>query len=319
MHSLLKSVKSFIGYDIFVVLRKYRNELKSLRINMKKLSLLLFAAAAFANVNAQKLPAIQQKSLRAPADIKIDGKAIDWGNKFEARNPTTELLYTIANDDKKVYLVVQTDVNDVYNRISNGGIKLVIQKNGRKNEDGAAIVKFPFQEKPGELTFNSSVYLFTVSSDAVDIRKTAVQKPVSAEQADSIMKANNAKLAAGTKWIYTNNIAGVDTLLSVYNDKGVGAAVAFDNKKVYTLEMAIDLKLLGLTSEKGEKFSYHLVVNGTPNKFGLGNQITVRATSNVLGSTQVTDQIRNANESINTAMAPRYATTDFWGEYTLAK
>lgn len=286
---------------------------------MKKIQLLLFATLAFANVNAQKLPNVQQRSMLAPASIKIDGKAADWGDKFEAKNNTTELMYTIANDDKRLYLVAQTDVAEVYNRISNGGIKLIIQKNGRKNEDGAMIVKFPFQEKPGELTFNSGVYRFTVTSDAINIEKTVTQKTLSVEQADSTMKANNAKLAAGTKWIYTNNITGVDTLLSVYNDKGVNAAVAFDNKKVYTLEMAIDLKLLGLTSEKGEKFSYRLVVNGTPNKFGPGNQITVRATSNMLGSTQVADQIRNANESINTAMAPRYATTDFWGEYTLAK
>jgi len=284
---------------------------------MKSLQLILFATIYFANVNAQKLPNVQQRSLLAPANIKIDGKAADWGDKFEAKNATTELMYTMANDDKRLYLVVQTDVDDVYNRISNGGIKLVIQKSGRKSEEGAAVVKFPYQEKPGELMFNSGGFRFSVNAGSISVEKMTVQKPTSTEQADSIMKVNNSKLAAGTKWIYTNGIAGVDTLLSVYNDKGIEAAAAFDNKKIYTLEIAIDWKLLGLTAEKGEKFSYHLVVNDEPHKYALVHNMVVRAAPGA--DAVVTDQTRAASESLNAAMAPRYATTDFWGEYTLTK
>lgn len=43
---------------------------------MRKMQLLLFATIVFANASAQKLPGVQQISLRAPADIKIDGKAV---------------------------------------------------------------------------------------------------------------------------------------------------------------------------------------------------------------------------------------------------
>nr|WP_294791225.1 hypothetical protein [uncultured Mucilaginibacter sp.] len=285
---------------------------------MKKLQLLLFATVAFANVNAQKLPSVQQKGLRAPADIKIDGKAADWGDKFEAKNPTTELLYTIANDDKKLYLVIQTDVADVYNRISNGGIKLIIQKNGRKSEDGAAVVKFPFQERPGELMLNSAG--FQVSSDQIGItvNKVAEKKSVSKEEADSTMQANNKKLAGGIKWIYTKGLAGVDSLVSIYNDKGIEAGVSFDNKKAFTCEITIDLQLLGLTAAKAEKFSYHLVVNGAPNKY-VGVTPIVRSAPNAAGNALIPDQIRAANETMNATFATRYVTTDFWGEYTLAK
>jgi hypothetical protein len=75
-------------------------------IKMKKLSsYLLFATIVFANADAQKLPAIQQSSLRAPAGIKIDGKATDWGAQFQAYNTATELYCTIANDAKRLYLV----------------------------------------------------------------------------------------------------------------------------------------------------------------------------------------------------------------------
>jgi hypothetical protein len=57
---------------------------------MKKLQLLLLAVLAFANANAQKLPNVQQVSLRAPANIKIDGKATEWSG-FKALNTATDV------------------------------------------------------------------------------------------------------------------------------------------------------------------------------------------------------------------------------------
>jgi len=290
---------------------------------MKKLSLLLLATAAFANVNAQKLPAIQQNSLRAPAGIKIDGKATDWGNKFEARNATTELLYTIANDDKKLYLVVQTDVEDVYNRISNGGIKLIVQKSGRRSEEGAAVVKFPYLEKPGDLIFGGSGrFQITVDQGTINVRRGAEQKPVSKEQADSIMQANNKKLTGSLKWIYTHGIAGIDSLVPIYNDKGIEAGVAFDSKKIYTCEIAVDLQLLGLTTASAEKFSYHLVVNGQPNKYSAPTApptLVISGSPSSDANPAMAERIRTTNEALQANFLPRFVTTDFWGEYTLAK
>jgi len=285
---------------------------------MKKLSLLLFATIALANVNAQKIPNVQQRSVAAPAGVKIDGKATEWG-KFEANNSTTELLYTIANDDKKLYLVAQTSISEVYNRISNGGIKLIIQKNGKKSEDGAAVVKFPYQERPGELSFNTGISRFTITGSSMTVTKEPEVKPTSVEQADSLMKVNNSKLTKNLKWIYTKGITGIDSLIPVYNDKGIEAAAAFDNKKVYTFEIAIDLKLLGLTAANAEKFSYHLVVNGTPNKMGTMGAPTITTVASAGSPAGASDMVRSLNESLSSSMAPRYATTDFWGEYTLAK
>ncbi|HCN82336.1 MAG TPA: hypothetical protein DIT07_01770, partial [Sphingobacteriaceae bacterium] len=62
--------------------------------------------------SAQKLPNIQEASLRAPAGIKVDGKATEWNNQFQAYNKATEIFYTISNDDDKLYLAVQaTDLD----------------------------------------------------------------------------------------------------------------------------------------------------------------------------------------------------------------
>ena len=285
---------------------------------MKKLSVLLFATIALANANAQKLPNVQQRSVAAPAGVKIDGRPAEWG-KFEANNSTTELQYTIANDDKKLYLVAQTAIAEVYNRICNGGIKLIIQRSGKKSEEGAAVVKFPYQERPGEVMFNTGISRFTVTGSSITVNKEPEVKPTSVEQADSLMKANNSKLTKNLKWIYTKGIAGIDSLIPVYNDKGIEAAAAFDNKKVYTYEIAIDLKLLGLTAANAEKFSYHLVVNGPPNKMGAMGVPTITTVPSAGSSTGSSDMVRSLNESLSSSMAPRYATTDFWGEYILVK
>jgi hypothetical protein len=112
---------------------------------------IIFLAAGILSAEAQKLEKTQRttgKCKNSGSNIKIDGKANDWGNKFEANNSSTELLYTIANDDTKLYLVAQTvSPYTVMNRIANGGIKLIIQKNGTKTDAGAPFVKFPFLQK----------------------------------------------------------------------------------------------------------------------------------------------------------------------------
>ena len=55
---------------------------------MKKILSILFAVITF-TATAQKLPNVQATSLRAPANIKIDGKATEWNDKFQAYNHST--------------------------------------------------------------------------------------------------------------------------------------------------------------------------------------------------------------------------------------
>jgi len=280
---------------------------------MKKIIFILSAVLAFLHVSAQKLPNIQQASVKAPANIKIDGRANDWGNKFEANNSTTELLYTIANDDKKLYLVVQTISPMVMNRIANGGIKLIIQKNGTKTDAGAPFIKFPFLQKGKRL----SIGFVNIIEDGRNGMRRAPDPKNAADAekiADSLATGNNKKLMREQKWIYTSGIAGVDTLLAVYNEKGIQAANATDSKKAYTFELAIDLKLLGLQADKAEKFSYHIVVNSEPNKYTSMLGPAFFAGDPALAA-QNEERIRRLNEQMEAA----YATTDFWGEYTLAK
>ena len=279
---------------------------------MKTITTLLLIVMT-ATLNAQKLPDVQQISVKAPANIKIDGKATDWGNKFEASNSNTELLYTIANDDKKLYLVAQTTSYAVMNRIASGGIKLIIQKNGTKTDAGAPFIKFPFLQKGKRVAI---IFMNLISTKGSVM---SAPEPKNAQEAkkimDSLVSDNNKKILREHKWIYTNGIAGVDTMLAVYNERGIQAANATDNKKAYTFELAVDLKLLGLKADGAEKFTYHIVVNGEPNKYGSMFSGGFTFAGDPALAAQNEERIRRMNEQ----MEAMYATTDFWGEYTLAK
>nr|WP_294794251.1 hypothetical protein [uncultured Mucilaginibacter sp.] len=276
---------------------------------MKKIKLLLLAAFSFTSACAQKLPGVQQVSLRAPSTVRIDGKATEWGDKFQAYNPATELFYTIANDSKKLYLIAQTDNQKVFNNIISGGLRINIQKAGNKADAGAWAVKFPYLEK-------GKILLFTLHKKG----EIPPPKELADHIADSIMIVNNKKLAANIKWIYTNGITGVDSLLSIYNDKGIEGAAAFDAKKTYTYELAIDLKLLGLSAENASKFAYHIMVNAEPNKFSMSQFFgPVTGGTNGDGSPMSQAQMDAVAQSIQKTANDISASTDFWGEYTLAK
>ncbi len=268
---------------------------------MKTLTTLLLLAITV-KLHAQKLPGVQQAGVKAPANIKIDGKANDWDNKFEANNPATELLYTMANDDKKLYLIVQTASLIVMDRIASGGIKLVIQKNGKKTDAGAPFVKFPFQEKPKRVRIS----FVQIRSGKTGIESVPdPESLVEREKFYELLAANNNKKLSELKWVYVGGITGVDKLLPVYNDNGIQAANATDSKKNFTWEMAIDLKLLGLQPDKAEKFSYHIVVNGEPNKFTDPFMLEPEVSSGQIKAPKTLEELST--------------TTDFWGEYSLVK
>ena len=260
-------------------------------------------AITFLSVNAQKLPNVQQTSLRLPANVKIDGKTTEWGDKFQAYNTATELFYTIANDDKRLYLVVQTDNQMVLSRIIMGGVTLIVQPSGQKNDKNGAYISFPWFDK------NKRKPLISLR-DKKELH--GASKEISDYFADSVMKENNKKLTTATKWIITKNIPGVDSSLSIYNNNGIEAAHAVDAKRAYNCELSIDLKSIGLSLANATKFTYHVIVNGGPGKLGA---VTFSAATDPLGNTTPAAFLEELNKSAQILTSQ----TDFWGEYTLAK
>jgi hypothetical protein len=259
-------------------------------INPNKWLFTLLVSAAFITTYGQKPPSEQKGSVRAPSTIKIDGKANEWGNKFQAYSNHTQFYYTMSNDDKNLYLTIQADEPPIIRRIINGGVTLTINKSGKKKDPEGIHITYPLLSQ------------FTVSLKNPRIRYNG---PTPVTEGDSLMNVTNKRMNDKSKEIRVIGIKGIDTLISVYNTDGIKAASAFDNKMVYTYEMAISLKTLGLSVNNPSKFVYQVMINAMESK-GINivkNESGGIVSVNIVGPNAVMGQ----------------EATDFWGEYMLAK
>ena len=268
---------------------------------MKKITLIFLVTVNFASAYAQKLPNVQQVSLRAPAKVIIDGKAEEWGEQLQAYNSTSDISYTISNDNNALFLVIQAKDVNVINTIFGYGFEFAIHRSGRKINTDKISVNYPVNPNQWANTFRKN----DVSSDA------------SASVAAEKMNANNKRLEK-LKKIIVSGIPGLDTI-SIYNEAGIMAACQFDVNGIYTVEFAIPLKHLGLAGNSGSTFSYHMTVNG----YVAPKNYTIGATPNIPGmppAPQLTPaEIEQGIAELNARIYARNPRTDFWGEYTLAK
>nr|WP_294794248.1 hypothetical protein [uncultured Mucilaginibacter sp.] len=123
---------------------------------MKKLKFLLFAAIGCASAYAQKLPNVQQVSLRAPANVKVDGKATEWNDQLQAYNTTSNISYSIANNNEMLYLVIQAKDVNVINTIFGYGFEFAIHRSGRKNDNDKIAVNYPVNPNQWANTFRKN-------------------------------------------------------------------------------------------------------------------------------------------------------------------
>jgi len=121
------------------------------------------------------------------------------------------------------------------------------------------------------------------------------------------MNVTNKRMTDRITSIKVIGIKTLDTIISVYNEDGIKAASLFDNKIVYTWEMAVSLKNLGMSTANPVKFAYNVRINEIAPTWkptvteGPGGMKTM----NFIGG-------------LKSSPNPQYA-TDFWGEYILAK
>jgi hypothetical protein len=295
---------------------------------LPKLLPVLLCGIIFFTANAQKLPNVQQVSLRAPADLKIDGKTAEWNNQFQAYNTHTDFYYTMANDDKNLYVVIQATDPAIIRRIVNGGLTLTVNESGQKRNKDAMSITYPVFEKNnrfrpnlGRVSVAAAFSRISAASsmsgsgvtviedirddNTMNVRGTAAKSPP--VNTDSLAIVNNNNMADKAKYIRVNGIKDVDSLISVYNADGIKAAASFDNKLAYTCELAIALKQLNLPVSSPVKFAYQLMIN----------EVVVRGVT-----TYTYDQAGKMTGmryvKTDVGMAGQLA-TDFWGEYTLAK
>lgn len=241
---------------------------------------------------AKKLPNIQPAELRAPDNIRIDGNAAEWDDTFRAYNRATDVFYTIANDGDNLYFIIRAVDPGIIKRITTLGITLMVNTSGKKNDKDAIAVTYPVYNK------NERPVLSMPGSATSQVK------------VDSLTNINNKRLADKAKYIKVTGIPGFDTI-SIYNEAGIKTAALFNNKMQYTCEFAIPLKHLGLSLTQPIKFAYNLVIPGMKLEDVPGVVVSIGA--NGLKRYTVPAGLATDNERLTSS------TTDFWGEYTLAK
>ena len=263
----------------------------------------LFCLITF-SITAYCQPNIQSTGVRVPVDIKIDGIATEWGDKLQAYNKATNIYYTIANDDNKLYLTIKATDPTIITKIVSGGITFTINAADKKEEKTGVAITFPAYDKN-----DKSLYLLMENKPAPtkDANKSRMQL-------DSFRNVLNSKLADHLKMIgITGTKTITDNTISVYNEQGIKAAALFDNKINYTYELSIPLKYLDVIGI--DKFSYNIKLNG---KIPTGStMIDIGRQDRILYKGP--DGIMNSAGSATPENMILVYPTDFWGEYTLAK
>jgi len=217
--------------------------------NVKSILCIVFALICY-NVSAQKVPTTQQGSLWAPQGIKIDGKLTEWGNSLQAYNKTVKLWYTLANDDKYIYLAVKSDDIDYNPKILAGGISLSINTAGKKKDKDAYVITFPVISRAGGGGRGGRGRRGGGFGQQQDTPDTAA---IVAQQQQTLATGKQIS-AIGFKEI-------TDTLISIYNEYGIKAAATIDNKGNYSAEIAIPLAMLNIPADQKE-IAYNIKVNG---------------------------------------------------------
>ncbi|RZA02941.1 MAG: hypothetical protein EOP47_05065 [Sphingobacteriaceae bacterium] len=268
---------------------------------MSKITLHLFSFLSImicVSASAQKLPAIQPNSIKPPANLKIDGKTNEWNNTFQAYNGNIDAFYSISNDDSNLYLVVKTKDETTAKKMIGAGIVLSITPEKNKFENGCSIGP----------AVNESATL-TISNAYMEFKQYAGKKDRS-KQADSSLTVVNKAVTTSMKEIIVAGVTGIDNVIPVYNEQGIRSAMLFDNSGALTWEFAVPLKYLKSAMGNKPSFFYNLIVRGMRNN---AKSVTSR-------STGVTAMVVNTPRSMGTSNQDQLMnTTDFWGEYKLAK
>jgi hypothetical protein len=273
------------------------------RITTLSFTLLLPALLSSTITKAQKLPKVQIAAVASPANIKVDGKATEWNDKFQAFNRTTEVYYTLSNSATKLYLTVQATERNIIRKIVNNGLTITIIPTDKSAKKLA--VTFPhYGPKDWPVSFQ-------LRDPFIPVKDTVVNNTL----ADSVMNAYNATMSDRFKVIGVIGVASAeDSTLSVFNSEGFKAAARFDRKLVYTYELAIPLSYIERSADKPTSFKYNIMLNGVP-----GEVRTVQGGRNGrLVYTAGDGSERNIGGPSPDNLAFAYP-SDFSGEYTLAK
>jgi hypothetical protein len=293
--------------------------MKTTKMNRIKIAAFGILLSAAFNASAQKLADVQAGSVWAGAPVKVDGNAADWASGLKAANKSTHLSYTMANDEKYLYLLIQSNDQQTNGKIMLGGITLVVNTDNKKKDKDAFAVTYPLViRQRGQRGGGGAV---TARANGGGFGGGGREAMTQAQRDSMQLAARKAQLEASKEIGVTGFKDITDSIISIYNEYGVKASAVFDNDNNFVYELAVPLASLGLSVDKPKEFSYQVKVNGLVMGGGGGGQ---RGGGGGFGGFGGGGggfgggQRGGGGGGRGNDMMAMSSPTDFWGKYTLA-
>ncbi|SDD46203.1 hypothetical protein SAMN05216464_101796 [Mucilaginibacter pineti] len=263
----------------------------------------------------QKLNNVQEGAIQAPASVKIDGKLLEWGGGLQAYNKSTGLYYTLANNAQNIFLVIQSTDQINSRKIIAGGISLTINTDGKKKDKDAFVITFPM-----------------VSQSAMrgQFRRRGNSGDQQGAPDSAAILAMRQQVHNAAKEITVSGFKDIaDSVISIYNEYGIQAAVDYDAKGNLVYELALPLSLLHIAVADAKELAYNIKVNGIQQRNregdggggndgsggGFGGGGGRRGGSGGGGFGGGGGRGGGGGADLQSMMSP----TDFWGKYVLIK
>ena len=283
--------------------------MKKVLYSVRKPILTLMLISVHLTLMAQKTQNVQIGNLWAPTAVKIDGKLTEWGEGLKAYNKNVQLWYSIANDDKNIYLAIKSTDLDNNNKILAGGISFTLNTEGKKKTKNAFTITFPIIKRTGGGRVGRGGKRVGFGQD--DTPDTT-----------AIVTQQNQTLAT-SKEISAIGFADItDTLVSIYNEYGIKAAANIDSKGVLVYELAVPLSLLKIAVGDQKELAYNIKINGLQlsggGGFGGGNSFGGGGGRNGGGGGGGGFGGGGFGGGKSADVSDMMSPTDFWGKYALA-
>lgn len=260
-------------------------------------------------VNAQDL----SKGIKAPSNVKIDGKLTEWTAEMEY-SKSTMLHYTMSNDAQNIYLALKCTDQPTINKILANGITIVLNKEAKKREKDALVLMYPVPNRAGGRGgFGGGRPGAGARGGNGPGNRQAGQ---GGTDTTSLITAHKRAIVAMKEFRITGVKSIADTTVSIYNTYGLKTVINIDDKANLVYELAIPLSLLDLSASQQTDLAFNVKVNGI-DLAGMGmvdGNVVVEGFGRAGGGGgggPVISVVRGGTDMMSA--------TDFWGKYKLIK
>lgn len=215
-------------------------------MNFKILSLSVFSIMLVGfSAKAQDV----EENIRMVKPFKADGVSNEWNEPLNQYNDATKLAFALANDDKNLYIIIESLDPQTTFSVLRGGITLNINTEGKK-KDGMKLT-FPLMDRP------------PMPKEGEEHREHIPLSPDGAAQDPVAM--NKSIRVSGFK-----NIA--DGELPAMNQDGIETGMSIHPNRDLIYELSIPLAQLQVGLDLKKPLVYNIKIN-EPNKSGFKREI----------------------------------------------